>query len=188
MKHILFLTSLIGLTACSGADKGPSANAPATFVEATTEPASDNDAALDFSVLPKDFPVLAEMTFSGVPQGCRLYKTANADAALAGGAPSFVFTRQQASSGEGEPLYQVVVNGKKRLLKINYSKDYGTKNIRYLTTIDAPKVDILVDIEPAEGRDDVRHKGIVGRIKGWDEDLPLLCDYNRVRVEGDCDI
>jgi len=97
MKQILILLGLTTLTACGAAETSMETSMEAAadiaakggveaaaFTGAATEPASDNDAGLDFSVLPKGFPVLGEMRFSGVPQGCRLYKAAHADAAIAG--------------------------------------------------------------------------------------------------------
>jgi len=33
-----------------------------------------------------------------------------------------------------------------------------------------------------------RDKSIIGRIKAWDADVPLMCAYNRIEVVGDCDL
>jgi len=59
------------------------------------------------------------------------------------------------------------------------------KKVRYFKTVSGPEVEIQVVTEPTP---DGGHKGIVGRIKAWDADVPLMCGYNRVEVVGDCDL
>ena len=139
-------------------------------------PASDGAEALDYTALPDGFPILAEMKMSVLPEKCGLSK-AN---------PStddtrYIFTFQGLDDTQ-EPLYQVGINGVVRTVKQSGAADRKTKTVRYFKTIDAPDVEIMVQIET----DGDIQKGIVGRIKAWDRDMPLMCGYNRIEVVGDC--
>jgi len=189
MKTVFVILSLLGLAACQ-ASVTSSDNKKDVFVEAkaTIVPAADNSAELDYTSLEKDFPVLAEMEFNVTPSKCNLFKPISGGDANENGLFRYVLTSELGSRA-AEPYYQVAVNGKIRKLKRTYAKDYGPRKIRYLQTVDTPIVDVLVEIESLETPvGNIRHKGMIGRIKAWDEDTPLLCDYNRIRVEGDCEI
>jgi len=84
------------------------------------------------------------------------------------------------------PYYQIAVNGALRTVKESGRADTETQTVRYFKTIDTPTVEVMVAIEPSE--DGTQKKGIFGRIKAWDADLPLMCGYNRIEVIGDCDL
>lgn len=148
-------------------------------------PASDAADSLDFSKLPEGFPVIAEMGLTPAPKGCGLSKakraiTAEADQNFDS---RYVFALQDGASSDG-PLYNVAINGAVRSFKPSNAADMGEKKVRYFKTVEAPEVEIMVVLEP-EGSS---QKSIVGRIKAWDADLPLLCAYNRVEVTGDCEL
>lgn len=179
MKYLGGILGIILLAGCQG--EGAIDREPA---KPTFEPAATNHAELDFDVLPRNFPLLAEMKFEDVPVGCRLSKPESGAESL-----QYVLTADQSSRADDGLYFQVTVNGDIRTLKQTQNVDNGTKIIRYLKTVDEPVVDVLIDIdrfETPEGA--VRHKGVVARIKAWDEGTPLMCGYNRVEVEGDCDI
>ena len=179
MRLIAGIITLTVLAACQ-ADK----NAAEKAARPTFEPAVTNSADLDFDVLPEGFPLLAEMEFDATPKGCRLSKPDNGSSRM-----QYVLTSAQSADIDQELYFQVTVNGAVRTLVQTDNVDNGTKTIRYLKTVDEPIVDVLIDIDEVETPEGgVRHRGIVGRIKAWNEGLPLMCGYNRIEVEGDCDI
>ena len=179
MKIIAGIISLTLLVGCQ-ADKGAAErDARPTFV-----PAATNSAELDFEDLPQNFPLIAEMKFDKAPKGCRLSKPESGLESL-----QYVLTQEQSSRAEDGLYFQVTVSGAVRTLKQTQNVDNGTKTIRYLRTIDAPFEDVLIDIDTVDAPSGaIRQRGVVARIKGWDEGTPLMCDYNRIEVEGDCEI
>ena len=179
MRFISGIVTLAFLVGCQAEKRAEEKEARPTF-----EPAVTNAAELDFDVLPENFPLLAEMEFDATPKGCRLSKP---ESGL--GRMQYVLTSAQSADIDQELYFQVTVNGAVRTLVQTDNVDYGTKTIRYLKTVDEPIVDVLIDIDEVETPDgDIRHRGIVGRIKAWSEGIPLMCGYNRIEVEGDCEI
>ena len=179
MRLIAGIIALSFLAACQADKEAAEKAARPTF-----EPAATNSAELDFGALSENFPLLAEMEFDAAPKGCRLSKPESGLDSL-----QYVLTSAQSTDVDQELYFQATVNGVVRTLVQTDNVDHGTKTIRYLKTIDEPIVDVLIDIDEVETPEgNVRHRGIVGRIKAWNEGLPLMCGYNRIEVEGDCDI
>lgn len=192
MKAAIVILSLMTLTACQASEKSNAgAEKPDVFVEAraTLVPAADDRENLDYTVLPDGFPIVAEMDFNVVPSQCHLFRPESGGKADEKGMFRYVLTSELGSLAE-DNLFQIAMNGKIRTLKQTYAMDSGPKKTRYLQTFDDdPLVEMLVELETLETPiGDVHHKGLIGRIKAWDEEIPLLCGYNRIRVEGDCDL
>lgn len=135
-------------------------------------PASDAAEELDFSKLPDGFPVIAEMSISVPPKSCGLQKAEKNSNA------SYIFV------SDGDDKFNVGINGVVRQFKPTKTADMGAKKVRFFKTIEGPEVEVMVVLEPEGSRD----KSMIGRVKAWDQDLPLLCAYNRIEVEGDCDL
>ena len=179
MRLIVGIMALSLLAGCQA-----DTDAAAKAARPTFEPAATNAAELDFETLPQKFPLIAEMEFETAPKGCRLAKPESGLESL-----QYVLTSDQSSRADDGLYFQVTVNGEVRTLKQVDNFDSGAKTVRYLKTIDEPFVDVLIDIATLETPvGDVRQRGIVARIKAWDEGMPLMCGYNRIEVEGDCDI
>jgi hypothetical protein len=145
-----------------------------------TAPASDAAESLDLTKLPEGFPIIGEIKLPTAPARCALSK-ANRTVIRDGESYEgrYVFTSQM-----DEGLYQLGVNGVLRTVKQSGAADMDDKKVRYYKTIDAPEVEIMVVLEQEGNRDE----SIIGRIKAWDADVPLLCAYNRIEVVGDCDL
>ena len=172
MKKLTIMTVFI-LAGCQQVET------PAAPINVINVPASDAADSLDFTKLPAGFPILAEMELSKAPQNCGLSKANPVSEAT-----RYVFTYQGMDEVSREPLYQVGINGVVRTVKQTGVADRKTRKVRYYKTIDAPEVEIMVGIKL---EDDI-YTGILGRIKAWDEDTPLMCGYNRIEVLGDCEL
>ena len=159
-------------------------------VTALMGPASDSAADLNYTRLPKGFPVIGEMKHAVAPTSCGLSKVnrplSNTETSLNDFSDLFVFASLASDKENDAPYYQIAVNGALRTVKESGRADTETQTVRYFKTIDTPTVEVMVAIEPSE--DGTQKKGIFGRIKAWDADLPLMCGYNRIEVIGDCDL
>jgi len=176
MKKISVIIALLFVTACQAS---PDTSSPtASAITVLNAPASDAADSLDFSKLPADFPVIAEMALLAAPKGCGLSKLNRA------AGTSDIDTRYVFTSSGADGLYQVGINGAVRTFKQSETADMETKKVRYFKTVDAPEVEIQVVLETS----DSPQKSIVGRVKAWDAGVPLMCAYNRIEVEGDCDL
>lgn len=188
MTKFYLILSFSLLAACQAGDVPiKSANASA-FVEAsaTDTPAMDSTADVNHATMPATVPVLNEMIFANAPKGCRLAKPAELEAAS--GELDYVFTSNQDPAMDSS-YFQVAVDGKIRTLKTTYEENIDARKIRYLRSIDTPILDVFVETEnlitPAG---DIRQKGLVSRIKAWDEEMPILCHYAMIPVQGNCDL
>ena len=169
MKKLSIL-AIIALAACQAA------NAHISVVNA---PAADAAEELDYTALPEGFPVIAEIDLPHKSKGCGLSKINPTSVS----GSRYVFT-SAGKDASGAPLYQLGVTGQLRTVIQTGADDMAGEAVRYFKTVDGKEVEILVSIKP----DGDGHKGIVGRIKKWDEGVPLMCGYNRVEVAGDCDL
>lgn len=153
-------------------------------------PASDSADTLNYTRLPKGFPVIGEMKLSALPLNCGLSKVNRSDASLETPVKDFashyVFMALGMDETMQEPIYQIAVNGILRQVKETGRADEGDQEVRYFKTFDGPDVEVMVAIKPTA--DGTQKTGIFGRIKAWDDDLPLMCGYNRIEVIGDCDL
>ena len=171
----LSIVSFAFLAACQQAS-APSAVNVFTIVDG---PASDAAQGVDMSTLPDGFPLIAEMRISETPKHCGLSKSISSEAANS----RFVFAFSKTDAA-GEPLYQIGVNGRVRVLRATKASDNSDRKIRFFKTVDAPEVEIMVTLE-ANGSS---QSSVVGRVKAWDDDFPLMCALNRIEVQGDCDL
>jgi len=171
----LSIMALLAVAACQ-----PSSTISSS-VTVLNMPASDAADSLDFTKLPDGFPVIAEMVLPVAPARCGLSKLNRMDKEqnVEG---RHVFTYQGEEGGQ--PLYQVGINGVVRTFTPTDAADMDAKKVRYFKTVDAPEVEIMVVLE-AEGS---TQNSILGRVKAWDAGVPLMCAYNRIEVEGDCDL
>ena len=176
-KILIFALCLVGFSQPAMAQ-----SAPATVINA---PASDNADSFDPTRLPKNFPIIGEMELAVSPTGCGLSKSKRLSAEEGQDYSSrYVFTQLE-NDGSDEALYQLGVAGELRTFKPSGAADMEAKQVRYFKTIDGPDVEVMVAIETDEQGQET---GIVGRIKAWDADLPLMCAYNRIEVVGNCDL
>ena len=168
--------SILGLFTLAACQPAVQTSAPVII----NSPASDDAQSLDYSNLPEDFPIIAEVCLSSAPTGCALSKANRFDAKEGENYDNrYVFTAQKDGG------YQIVVNGTLRTLKQSDAADMTDKKVRYFKTANAPEVEVQVVTETlADGSE----KGTVSRVKAWDTDVPLICAYNRVEVIGDCDL
>ena len=175
----LSIVSLVFLAACQQAS-APAAVNIAEVITVLDVPASEAADSVAVSRLPEGFPLIAEMQISETPKHCGLSKTHSAQTTD----PRFVFTFKDIDEATGDALYQIGVNGRVRTLKETKASDNGERKIRFFKTVDAPEVEIMVTLE-ADGSP---QSSVVGRVKAWDGGFPLMCAYNRIEVQGDCDL
>lgn len=174
MKHTAILAALL-LAACQ-----PSASETlAPQMSVINAPASDDSETLDLTLLPEGFPIIGEIKSSTIPAGCALSKAARHGAHEGTDYNDrYVFTK----SADGN--YQIGINGELRTLRQSGAADYETNVIRYFKTLEGDEVEIMVSYSDS----DDGLSGIVGRVKAWDDDLPLMCGYNRIQITGECDL
>ena len=178
MKKIS-IASLVFLAACQQASTTAAVNV-AEIITVLDVPASEAANGVEASRLPEGFPLIAEMKTSETPKHCGLSKTSSAQTTD----PRFVFAFKDIDEATGAPLYQIGVSGRVRTLKETKASDNGERKIRFFKTVDAPEVEIMVTLE-ADGSP---QSSVVGRVKAWDDGFPLMCAYNRIEVQGDCDL
>ena len=186
MRKISILAFLC-VAACqpSSPSSSPSTSQSSSAVNLTVfnAPASDDIETLDLTKLPDGFPIIGEIGVSTPPQGCKLSKANRI--VLDGKATDTDYDSRYVFTSSGQDTYQLGITGNLRTVKQSGSADMDGKKVRYFKTVSGPEVEIQVVTEPTP---DGGHKGIVGRIKAWDADVPLMCGYNRVEVVGDCDL
>lgn len=149
-----------------------------------TAPASDDAHTLDYTALPDGFPVISEIGVSAMPASCALsklnrYSPAEENESFEN---RYVFTSIE-DHPEGDVFY-VSINGELRTVKATHAADTDDRTVRFFKTTEGDEVEVMVSIE-ANGD---QQKGIVGRVKAWDEGMPLMCGYNRIEVIGRCNI
>lgn len=183
----LSLFGLICLAGCQQSSAPEAVQMPEIkkgILSTFSAPASDTAQTLDFTVLPEGFPVLSEIGVSALPTACALSKLNRYAPAEDGESfeNRYVFT-----SIDGHPdgdLFYVSINGELRTVKFTHAADTDNRTVRFFKTTEGDEVEVIVSIE-ADGD---QHKGIVGRVKAWDEGTPLMCGYNRIEVIGRCNI
>jgi len=148
MKKIL-ISSLILMMSFGGAQAHDK-----TSVIAIDGPASDSAADLNYTRLPKGFPVIGEMKHAVAPTSCGLSKVnrplSNSETPLDDFSDLFVFASMASDKENDAPYYQIAVNGALRTVKESGRADTETQTVRYFKTIDTPIVEVMVAIEPSE--------------------------------------
>ena len=177
MKKLSILAVML-LAACQPSSSDSNTKTGALDITAINAPASDDVETLDMSLLPEGFPIIGEMQSAARPAGCALSKANRQAGEQADYDARYVFAKR----ADGD--YQLGINGELRTVRQSGAADTDATIIRYFKTIDGEEVEVLVSYSQT----DEGLTGIVGRIKAWDADLPLMCGYNRIQITGECDL